>query len=101
MLNMPHDVIVRQHWENNWLKVTTLNGKKRAKFNNNWIPIYTHIHTHPNYYYFGDPGLSTGPNSDEDLFRRLGVPIHVIYNGDIFEADYYYNNWRLLKRWKW
>ena len=101
VITLPYAENRAKRSKNDWLKLKRINDKMHVEFNDKWHPIYTHIHTHPSYYYFGDPGLSKGPNSDEDMFRRINVPIQVIYNGAIFEADYYYNNWRILKRWQW
>ncbi len=94
---MPYHENTLRMSKNKWQPVE----KNHVKFNSTWYPIYTHVHTHPSFYLFGNPGLSTGALSDEHMFYRLSVPLHVIYNGHIFEADYYQKNWRILRIWKW
>lgn len=94
--------------QNDHLPYRRVNGNISVKFGNNWYPVSTHVHSHPQIYRSPapyDPGLSVPQRgvqgSDLDMNIFINSPIRVLYNRQVFEADFYNGQWNILNHWTW
>jgi RHS repeat-associated protein len=74
--------------ENSYLE--TQDGFRQVKFNNQWYPVLTHIHTHPQFAPAKDNPIGLS-RRDLRLQQKIGRPIFIIYDRAIYSIDGTYN----------
>lgn len=86
---MPYHNNTVSQSDNSYLKLQ--GGFRQVKFNNQWHPVLTHIHTHPQFAPAKDNPIGLS-RRDLRLQQTIGRPIFIIYDRAIYSVDGTYDH---------